>query len=108
MSVYNKTHLNNILKKHLEKKHPSGMSTFFNDTKSTQSNRQICMLYYFFATKKLAPVFRKHDIKLATKNSNTIRSLLGSNKDPFPILKKSGIYEVSCQLDATHCIMEKQ
>ena len=41
--------------------------------------------------KKLAPVSRKHDIEFAPKSSNTIISLLGSNKDYIPNLKKSGI-----------------
>ena len=55
------------------------------------------MLYYPSVTKNLAPVFRKHDIEFAPKRTNTIRSLLGSKKDHIPNLKKSGIYEVSCQ-----------
>ena len=32
---YNKIHINNILKKHLTKKHLSEMSTFFNDTNNS-------------------------------------------------------------------------
>ena len=55
------------------------------------------MLYYPLVTKNLPPVFRKHDFEFAPKSFTTLKSLIGSNKDPIPFLKKSGIYEISCQ-----------
>ena len=43
---YNKTHINNILKKHLAKKHLLEMSTIFNDTNNSQSFRRICIALF--------------------------------------------------------------
>ena len=56
-----------------------------------------CRMYYPAVTKILALVFREHDIIFAPKTTKNLKSLLGSNKDDIPMLKKSGIYEVSCQ-----------
>ena len=94
---YLKIEIDNILKKHLAKKHRSEITKFFEDTHDSKSIRRICMPYYPSVTKKLAPAFKKHDIEFAPKCLKTVRSLLGSNKDPIPSLKKSGVYEISCQ-----------
>ena len=60
------------------------MSTFFNNPKDKDSVCRIGMPYYPLVTKYLAPVFRKNDFMFAPKSSTTLKSLLGSNKDPIP------------------------
>ena len=55
------------------------------------------MPYYPPVTKRLVPAFRKHNIDFMPKSVKTVRSLLGSTKDPIPFLEKSGIYEIFCQ-----------
>lgn len=94
---YESKEISNIVKKHLEKQRRSNMSTFFNVPKDEKTSRRIGLPYYPAVTKVLAPMFRKHDLEIVPKSGNTLRSILGSNKDSIPMLKKSGIYEVSCQ-----------
>lgn len=96
---YDNKEISNIVKKHLEKQRLSNMSTFFNVPKDEKTSRRIGLPYYPTVTKALAPVFRKHDLEIVPKSGNTLRSILGSNKDSIPMLKRSGIYEVSCQSD---------
>lgn len=94
---YDKREIDNILNKHIEKNRRSQMSTFFDVPNDDKPARRIGMPYYPAVTKILAPVFREHDIVFAPRSTATMKSLLGSNKDDIPMLKKSGIYEVSCQ-----------
>ena len=75
------------------------MSTFFDVLKDDKPIRRIGMPYYPAVTKIIAPVFREHDIIFASRSTGTLKSLIGSNQDDTPMLKKSGIYEVSCQSD---------
>ena len=63
------------------------MSTFFDDQES-KSIRRISMLYYPLVTKKLLPIFRKHDFEFAPKCLTTLKSAFGSNKDQIHSLKK--------------------
>lgn len=93
---YYRTEIDSILRKHLAKKHRSEMSSFF-ELRESESIRRIGIPYYPIITNKLAPIFRKHDFEFAPKSLTTLKSLLGSTKDKIPFLKKSGIYEISCQ-----------
>ena len=75
------------------------MSTFFDVPKDDKTVRRKGMPYYPAVTKILAPVFREHDIIFAPRSTGTLKSLLGSNNDDTPMLKKIGFYEISCQND---------
>ena len=75
------------------------MSTFFDVPNDDKPVRRIGMPYYPAVNKILAPVFREHDILFAQRSTGTLKSLLGSNKDDTPMLKKGGINEVSFQSD---------
>ena len=94
---YYKNEIDNIVKRHLAKKHRSEMSTFFDDPKDSKSVRRTAIPYYPLITRNLAPVFRKNDFELVPRSTITLKSLLCTNKDQIPFLKKSGIYEITCQ-----------
>ena len=67
------------------------------------------MPYYPAVTKVLARIFREHDIIFAPRSTGTLKSLLGSNKDDTPMLKKSGIYmKYRAKMIVMQFTMEKQ
>ena len=95
INAYQKSEINNILKKHLAKKNRLEMKTFFE---KSQSFRRINMPYYSSVTKKPVTAFRKQNIEFVPKiKVKSVRFLLGSTRDPKRFLKKSGIYEIFCQ-----------
>ena len=54
---YLKIEIDNILKKHLTKKHRSEITTFFEDTHDSKSIRRICMPYFPSVKKKTCNSF---------------------------------------------------
>ena len=64
------------------------MSSFFEESQESQSFCRISMPYYPPVTIKLVPALRKHNIEFVPKSVKTVRSLLGSTKDPIHFFKK--------------------
>ena len=66
------------------------------DPVSNDESQRIVLPYNKHLCKGLHKIFNKYNLKVIFKSINSLRSLLGSPKDPIEEKEKSGVYEIKC------------
>lgn len=85
-----------IIKKHQRKKTLQEFSTFYENAKPDEPKRRIGIRFFPDVTRKLKPIYAKHDLEVVHRNEGALKQMLGSIKDTPLDLHKSGIYSIQC------------
>lgn len=86
-----------LVEKHSKKIRKQNLSTFFKN--STESDRIWgCFNYAAPLANQLKGIYKKYKVDLVFASENKLKSLLLSTKDKIETLKKSGIYEIKCNV----------
>jgi hypothetical protein len=88
-----------LIKKHSKKLKRNTRSTLFRQKKKENDENQlkrVSMSYVPEVTDKIKTVFKQHNMEVVCSSDNKLKAILGSTKDKVDILKKTGIYEVTC------------
>lgn len=99
MNGYKIDTVNNILKKHRRKKYLKDVTTLKNEAETKEDIKGwISVPYYTPITNELSKILKKQNVKICYTNAGNLRDLLGTEKDKENnILKKSGIYRLTCE-----------
>lgn len=89
--------VNQLVEKHSKKIRRKNLSTLFNNS-TENDRRRVCFNYAAPLTNRLKEIYKKHKVDLVFASENKLKSLLLSTKDKIEILKKSGIYEIKCNV----------
>lgn len=84
-----------IINKHLRKKQMKNISTFFEEP--PEPPKRVSVRYYPEVTNLLKPLYKQCGIEMVHRNEGSLRSLIGTTKDPQLNLHKSGIYRIQCR-----------
>lgn len=85
--------MDNLVAKHSRKIKRLNTTTLKNEK---DPPKRICMPYIPEITNKLKSVFKRHNFEIVHSSPNKLQNLIAHLKDKTENLKKSGIYEISC------------
>lgn len=93
---YNKSTVDNIIKRHEIKKQRLEASSLFIHTKEDEETKRVVIPYVHQSNVQMSRLYRECDIQAVNRNENSVQKLIGSTKDKIPDLLKSGVYEIGC------------
>lgn len=95
---YKTESIERIIRKHERKKELLNFSTFYGLPREKDEDLiRISMEYCPEVTKILKPIYKKFNLEIVHRSSNSLRQHLKSLKEPLNKIHKSGIYKVKCQ-----------